>query len=235
MKRRVSENIRDFGYHVYLVSAGSTPRYFYTIGLNERIGFDLIFAGGLSFSASSVKEIIDLAFRALERASRVPKKLELPGYGCFELVRACDAWVHALALGAVDFYGADDVKVFQLIPPSRHLTLDVPRMDSRIEPQSQRGWRWLVEPWPYSLSIDSSVAINLDALFGSDVTYVSRWPGDEWEMFAGDPESVSEEDMRVVNFSFALALDSTLETVLCLEESQVALRTNRGSSWEIQS
>lgn len=232
--RRISENIREHGYHVYLISAGATPRYVYTIGLNEKIGFDLIFAGGLNFSASSVKEVVERAFRILERASGVPKTLEIPGYGCFDLARASDAWVQAIALGALDFYGSEKVEMVQLIPPRAKLTIDVPRMDSPVAPQSQRGWRWLAEPWPYSLSIDSSVAIDLEALFGRDIVYVSRWPDDEWEMFAGDPESVSEQCMRVVNFSFVLAIDPTIEAILCMEDSQVAVRTNSESKWEIQ-
>lgn len=234
MLRRIERNIDEYGYHVYCVSDGATPRCVYTIGLVERLGFDLVFAGGINFSASAVKEIVDSAFRCLEKESGVPSTLKIPGYGCFALVRATSAWVRALALGAVDFYGSTNVTMFQLVPPQEMMTVDVPRTDSSAAPESQRGWRWLAEPWPYSLCIDSSVATDLKALFGGEIVYVSRWPGNEWEMFAGDPEKVSEEDMRVVNFSFILAIDPTLEGVLCLEESQVAVRRDRESEWIIQ-
>ena len=45
--KKIKDNIGYFGYHTYLITGGSTPRFLYTIGLTEGVGGEVIFAGGI--------------------------------------------------------------------------------------------------------------------------------------------------------------------------------------------
>ena len=43
----IRENIARSGHHIYVVSGGQTPRFAYTIGVNESIGVELILSGAI--------------------------------------------------------------------------------------------------------------------------------------------------------------------------------------------
>ena len=58
-KKIISQNIEQFGHHITLVNGNSMPRFAYTIGLRESLGFELIFAGCIYYSQKGVHEIIN--------------------------------------------------------------------------------------------------------------------------------------------------------------------------------
>ena len=61
----IGNAINSHGYFVYTTSGGSSPRFLYTIGLHEKLGVELLFAGGAYFSAQLAKNIVDCAAKYL--------------------------------------------------------------------------------------------------------------------------------------------------------------------------
>jgi len=52
----IRENIVRSGYHVYLVFGGTTPRFAYTIGVSETLGFELVLAGAVFYMRDEVRK-----------------------------------------------------------------------------------------------------------------------------------------------------------------------------------
>ena len=76
----IRSNIRSHGYHIYVISGGPLPRFFYTIGLIESIGFELIMAGSYFYSANEAKKIFDQIVNEIKSHpirfnSKIQKKL----------------------------------------------------------------------------------------------------------------------------------------------------------------
>jgi len=63
---QIRENINRFGYHVYVVSGEQQPRYAYTIGLSPKLGYEVIFAGGILFMYKEIGTIINGSRREID-------------------------------------------------------------------------------------------------------------------------------------------------------------------------
>jgi len=42
----INKNVEKFGHHITVVGSGAEPRYAYTVGVTQKLGFELLFAGG---------------------------------------------------------------------------------------------------------------------------------------------------------------------------------------------
>ena len=72
--RRIQKNIDESGYHLYFVAGGPVPRFVYTIGLSEKIGFELVLAGSSYFDDEDASQI-DCKF--VEDALVSPEMIEM--------------------------------------------------------------------------------------------------------------------------------------------------------------
>ena len=229
----IRENIARFGYHLYVVSGDQQPRYAYTIGLSSKLGYELVFAGGILFMYQEVGEIVA---GIVERLSTNPA-MELISYtvdpfGKFSL-RTCDpTWTAQLMLGAIDFYRQQDVRGMQIVPDDEHTTIDVPDMAIPWSPQSCPTWQYLSMPWTLPVPPTSQAITDLDALRGLSVTEACRWEEDYWELFAGAGPEVSKEETRILGLGILLAADPSLRAVLDLKVGDGIWR-EYGSEWHI--
>jgi Domain of unknown function (DUF4262) len=235
----IKRNIEEYGFHIYIVSAGSSPRFAYTIGLRESLGAELVLAGGFFYEKSDqILEILHSIRKQL--ASGVKGKpgpvwqseFVVPELGKFALRKAHASWARSLLLGALDYYSIEDVDAYQVVPETRHRTIDVPIMSKEWSATDEPMWRWRDAEWPYPISPDAEVMTNLDALRGEPITEVVRFEERYWEMYAGasGPE-VSEDDARLIPLGCLLALDPSLEPVVDLAIGEGMWRDGSGDDW----
>lgn len=226
----IERNIRQFGYHVYIVAGGPLPRVVYTIGLSDRIGAELLLAGGVFYTADDARRIIERVQHQLHAGGR-PSKVDVDGLGAFTLQAVHGSWRDGLLLGAVDYYRGRTVEVLQITPDEKHVTSDVPNAAREWNPQVEPVWQWLKAAWPFAVPSTATATTNLEALQGRRVTEAVRWGEDEWEMFSGAGPDVPEDAVRVVPLGSLLAADSSLLPVLDLEVGRGLWRDERDGPW----
>jgi len=211
----IRRNIDGAGYHLYVVSGAATPRFAYTIGMSESLGFELIMAGAVFYD---LKQVVQIIKQITEQLKSQPdrKVFEFPAYGSFALKEVDPSWSTAMMLGAFDYYKKADVAARQIVPDETHRTVDVPDMNTRWNVQSDPAWRWMYEQWPYPVPEESTVTTNLAALRGDRITEVMRWEVDDWEIFAGAGPDVPKDELRVVPLGVLLAADPTLTPIVSL-------------------
>jgi len=228
----INSNILRYGYHITIVNSNTIPRYAYSIGLQEMLGFELIFAGGIMFLKDDVTLIFDRFVEAFKMNKGThDQQVEINGFGSFSLVNADSSWTSLMALGVFDYYKTNEVEFFQIIPDKEHYTLDIPDMKKIFEHSSQPVWKWLAMKWDYSVPKNSTVVTNIDALFGKKITEVTRWEDDEWETFAGAGQDIEKEEVRVVSLGTILGLDITLLPALELNIGKGLWRDESGQMW----
>ncbi|TMO31197.1 MULTISPECIES: hypothetical protein [Pseudoalteromonas] len=226
IKRIINAN----GFFVYTISGGSSPRFLYTIGLYEKVRFELLFAGGAYFSAEEAREVITVASECLE-ANPTASSFTMENIsGQFKLQKAELSWSKKLPLGALDYYGINEVDLIQVIPPEHFTTIDVPNCALSIDNCHNRVWKWFNFGYPNHLPKNCSAVTNLDALKGAAVTEVMRWEVDQWELFSGAGPDVKKEDVRVVPLSTLVLYDPTLDPVMKLKEGK-GLWRNEDMMW----
>ena len=93
-------------------------------------------------------------------------------------------------------------------------------------------WRWLEAKWPYAVPAGSVVVTNLRALKGEHVSEAARWEHDQWEMFSGSSDDVTDEQIRVVPLATLVGADSTLVPALALEVGKGIRRSTPRGMWK---
>lgn len=231
---QIQENIARYGHHIYVVSAGTEPRFAYTIGLSKRLGAELILAGAIFYMYDDVGQIIKDIAAKLDSQRPVEKAtFEVASYGTFSLGSVDASWATALMLGALDFYQRTEVPALQIIPDESHWTMDVPDLSKPWNPEAMPVWQWLHKPWTFSVPPTSTAVTNLAALRGERITEAVRWEENEWELFAGAGPDVPKEEMRIVPLGMLLAADNSLMPILNLPLEQGLWRdaTSEWHSW----
>lgn len=227
----IDSNINKYGYHVTIVNSAVEPRYAYSIGLTTQFDFELSFAGGIYFKKDELFEIFDGIVRELKNDKNLNnQKISVGSLGTFSFSSVDPSWVKLTMLGAFDYYGTNNITVYQIVPDSDHYTLEIPNMSTEWT-ASEPIWQWLVKQWDYSIPENSTVITNLDALSGEVVTEVMRWEINEWEMFAGAGPDVDKEDTRVVSLGTMLGIDKTLLPAINLESGKGLWRDSADSDW----
>ena len=217
---KIGDAIKSHGHFVYTITGGGSPRYLYTIGLYEKIGMELLFAGGAYFSAAVAKDIVDFAAKYLKINSAVSSFRMEDINGDFELKKAEASWSEHLPLGAIDYYKTDKINLMQIVPPRHLMTIDVPDCELTMSDTDNRVWSWFDCGYPNHLPKKCSAVTNLAALRGGAVTEAMRWEIDEWELFSGAGPDVKKGDVRVVPLSTLVLYDSTLHPVMNLKEGK---------------
>jgi Domain of unknown function (DUF4262) len=215
---KIHENITRFGYHLYVVSGNQQPRYAYTIGLSPKLGYELVFAGGIIFMYKEIGAIIagiidQLTAHPITESNRCT----VEPFGSFSFRRCDSSWTALLMLGAIDFYQQPDVPSMQIVPDDEHTTLDVPDMAIPWSAQSFPVWQFMSTTWTLPVPHTSHAVTDLDALRGLPVTEACRWEDDYWELFAGAGPDVPDDKKRVVGLGILLAADPSLKAILDLK------------------
>lgn len=230
LRSRIATDIADFGHHVTVVAQSCIPRFAYTIGLSDKIGSELVFAGGIVFDAEELVKIINLtAATLIKHPTR--RIVNIDEIGSIFL-KACDtSWSKELLLGAYTFRPAGNFSVYQILPDDEHLTVDVPDMSVAWDAEREPAWRWLKLPWDLPVPASSRAVTNLDALQGHRVTEASRWDKDEWELFSGSGPDTPRDQVRIVPIGTVLAADETLLPVLDLKVGKSLWRAGDEADW----
>lgn len=238
----IETNIKEHGFHVYLIGQSDTPRFVYTIGLRDSIGAELALPGAIVYRGIECAQIVHSIRERLEARIKgddgesldgaAARSYAVKGLGIFTLRRAHDSWARHLLLGAFDYYRPNDVVAYQIVPDASHHTIDVPDMSKEWNAAAEPVWRYLDEPWPYPFSTDINATTNLAALRGEPVTEVTRWD-DGWEIFAGPGPNVTENEMRVVPITCLVGADPTLVPVLDLAVGAGLWRDDGNAAWNV--
>lgn len=224
----IRKNIEKYGYHFTLVNGGQNPNYSYSIGLSEKLGFELIIAGGFK-SIKENESMFELVYQKLQCGSTVHSQFSLSNNDIFYLGTVDSSWCEKLMLGVFDYYKVDRITAYQIIPINK--TLDIPLMsDSGI--LNGPIWKWLHVDWNIDAPENSYVITDLDALEGKTITEVAKWEDHVWEMFSGPRPDVEEEDIRIVPLGTFLGIDDTLKPILNLVVGQGLWRDNKDSDWQ---
>ena len=127
MKEKIQSNIETSGRHVTCVGGGESPRYFYTVGLSAKVGFELVLAGLAHIPEKAGIALLNTLSRGLESGKSVKKlNLEFRKFGSFTLAQADASWTTSMIFEALDYYDRDDIKVMQVLPEPDRATNDIP-------------------------------------------------------------------------------------------------------------
>jgi hypothetical protein len=213
----INTHISNYGYHLTTVMGNSPlPRFSYTIGLTNILGYELVFAGGIIYLKDDLMNIVDFIIKTLKSDVTV-SSFKIENSGSFTLRSVDTSWSELTLLGVYDFYNTNKIKAFQIIPDKKHHTLDIPDMSKKFVLHSEPIWRYLADDWNYQVPKNSMVTTNLKVLLGEKITEVMRWEEDEWEMFVGNPSDESEKNMRIVSLGTMIGIDPSLLRSLDLD------------------
>jgi len=226
----IRKNIERSGHHVYLITAGPSPRFLYTIGLTDVAGVELLLAGAGRYDAQAAYEIVEAGAAALRNRARDGASFTAGARGTFTLRATHASWVDALLLGATDFYRGSPVHALQIVPDAAHHTIDIPDATLPIGPVTSPPWRWHLEEWPYAVPKDSMAITNVAALQGHLVTEANRWEADHWEWYAGDERK--KDEMFVVPLATLISHDPSLVEAMTIPVLTGVGRDAFGDDWE---
>lgn len=227
----IKSNIKECGYHIYgVVDSGSLPRFFYSIGLSEKIGTELMLAGALLYTDEEVKVIIDEIIEALKKDTNIDNITT--SLGLFSLKTVDSTWSEKLMLGVFDYYNVSIVDALQIVPNDNYLTIDVPNLNKEYNPTLEPIWKWLTEDWNYSIPDTSICVTDLDALYGKPIIQTIRWEEDYWEVFSKLPSEIVQEDTRFVSLGMLLAINTSNELFAKLAVNEAVSRVDSTHEWE---
>lgn len=229
-KEIIKRNIEKYGHHITIVSGDIQPRYAYTIGLKEKLGLELVFAGGIYYMKDEVLEIINNITEKLKTPDRT-NAFQINRFGSFLLSKVHKSWSDLMALEVFDYYKQNSIDFFQIIPDPDHFTADIPNMNIEWKESSEPVWKWLKKNWDYPVSKAPTVTTNIDSLRGAKITEVMRWEEDVWEAFAGSREDVNDEDMRVVSLATIIGIDPSALPILELKIGKGLWRDSEELEW----
>lgn len=225
----IRTNIDEIGYHFTLVNGGQHPDFSYAIGLTEKLGFELIIAGGGFISMEENGLIFNCIVNQLKSGHPVDSEFFLPNNDTCYLTKVDSSWSKKLMLGVYDYYNVDEITAYQIIPKDR--TMDIPLMSEPMIPNDPI-WKWLDINWDIDAPKNSYVITDIDSLRGKTIVELTRWEEHVWEMFSGPGPDVSENDIRTVPLGTIVGIDSTLEVITNLTVGQGLWRDDKYSSWQ---
>jgi len=208
------------------------PRFSYSIGLKDTLGFELIFAGCVFYNHKDISLIIEkIVAESRQRRVKINSEILIDSLGMFKLVEAKSSWCQKMMLGVYDYFDIKDFKGLQILPDDEHYTSDIPEMGKEYQESKQPVWKWLTKKWTYQVPKESTVTTNLGALKGENITEVMRWEDDSWEMFSLPGPDVPDEDVRVVSLGTILGIDESLLPSVHLKINEGMWRNDKNSKW----
>lgn len=225
----IKSNIDKSGFHFTLVNGGQHPDFSYSIGLTEKLGFELIIAGGGFVPIKEIESIFEYLYLQLKAGQEVGAMFSLSEHNGFYLSKVDSSWCKKLMLGVYDYYSLNEITAYQITPVDR--ILDIPLMSETFVPNDPI-WKWLDMDWNVTAPVNSYVITDFDALKGKTITELTRWEDGVWEMFSGPGPDVKEEDIRIVPLGTILGIDSTLEVIVNLGVGEGLWRNDKKSMWQ---
>lgn len=230
----IKKNIKDFGFHLYSIDGGPSPRYMYSIGGIGKLKHELVAAGCHYYSSRQLKHVFKYLFNNHEDTVYDRGVIyDIPEYGPFTLQKVHSSWVKILIFGALDYFELEDIDTMQIVPVGDNKTLDTPDMTIPWSEDHLNGWQWLEAPWRFSVPEDSVVVTNVSALKGQTITEVVRWEEGQWEMFAGHGPDLPKEELRHVSLGTMLGIDSSLIPSIDLKIEEGIWRPDLDSDWSL--
>ena len=232
----IRANIATHGQHLTLVQGGEVPRFAYTIGLLQPVGFELVLAGANVLDAAEVAQVLNGLATVCKSGTAdlgQPVVLDsLESLGAFRLQKVDPSWVDVMLLGAIEHHGRADVRAMQVLPDADHWSLDTPDLTQLWNANAQPVWAGLRQPWTYPFAPDAIATTNLAALRGARISEAARWEQDQWELFAGPGPDVLPEHARMVPLATLLAIDPTLQPVVQLDVGCALWRDDQAGDWQ---
>lgn len=199
---QIRTNIAAFGYHTYIVLPGVCPRYSYTIGFTDTVGFELICGGMALFDSEDLRHIFFTVSKELVRKRSARQILDRTR-GRFALRKVDNSWIEAAALGAVDFYKTRDLEFYQIFFEDLR-TIDDPDMSYEIDHLVNGSWKYLIHEWPYQIHKESQALLDVDAVKGNKVRVISRYEDDYWEMSSNSDGEIDIATAKILPMSVLL-------------------------------
>ena len=228
----IKANIKEFGFHITIVNSYTEPRYAYSIGLNEKFGFELIFAGGIIFYEKDIYEIFNSIATELNLDSKITHAtIKTKNFGKFSFSAVDNSWSNLLVLGVYDFYNVKEIKVFQIKPEAKYYTLDIPDMEVSFDDSNNQVWKWLNNKWDLPVPETSTSLTNIQALKGEYILEVFRCDEDEWEMFSENGTNIDRGNLRIVSVGALIGIDPSLTRSLTLEIGKGIWRKSIEDDW----
>lgn len=207
----IEQNIADHGQHLYSVVGDLTPSFIYSIGLSLLTEFELVMAGYSYYSMEEAACIVNaVADQIRGTYPRERQKYVVKQLGEFTLGFVDQSWSSQLLLGANDYLKKSPVKAVQIIPEPKHRTIDTPLMSIPFSKKNAPAWQWEKKAWKFPVPEASLVFTHLEVLQGHEVTEVTRWEPDQWEMFSRNPDDVDKSTCRCIPLAVMLGFDPTL-------------------------
>lgn len=217
------------GFLLYWVFGGPTPQWYYTVGLNTAgAAPELVLCGTTVLLRDDLQAALsDLAdrVRSSDAHLRSGGAVEAGALGTVKLVPVHPSWAAHLLLAAID------CEALQVVPTVTFR--DTPNLSNPYDADREPAWRWLTEPWPFSLAPETLAIADMSALHGEPITVVNHHRGEEapWE-FLADDGAPNGDALRLVPVGTLVAIDPTLEDVLELEPGTWAERKTASGAWE---
>lgn len=209
-------DINAFSHSITTVTQGFCPRFSYTVGAFEHLGYEIVFAGGCLLLSDEIPAVFSSVMEDNE-----DKRLSLwARFGKIKLRDAHPSWAPVMALNAIRQYPGRTIKLKQAYF-SDIRTIDDPDMTKPYNDPINGSWKYLKEAWPYCLAESASALLDLDALKGKDLKVASRYEDDYWEILSNNS---FDENSRIIpisvileywpSFHFIINMDN--ETQICL-------------------
>lgn len=234
MLEQIRKNIETCGFHIYQIPPGPCPRYLYTIGLSEKIGFELILAGTSYLEDDNAGELVQLIGDELLKTKSkrsFSKKLGRQSIE-FRITKVHPTWSEKLILGAADYYQSPTIKAMHLTIEEKFQTLDCADLTKPFGKTAMSAWKWLACKWPFKIPEESMALTNLNALFGKRLTQIACWENDTWAVFSGFTENQPYSRIREVALGTFLGIDSSLEFIPRMKLNDSFWRARGKTEWE---
>lgn len=231
--KTIKSNIEKKSFHITVVQSSENPRFAYTIGCLEKLGFELIFAGGENYLYEEILSIFNNLVPSLNKEFNFQQfEANLSNLGTFTLSPVNNTWCKKMMLGVYDYYNIENFIAYQVLPNKKHFTLDIPNMSIVWSPEDI-VWKWLDDniSWDLGIPKDSKVITELNVLFGDKVKEVMRWEENEWEAFTQNGENIDKNDIRILPITTLLGIDNTLTSILNLDIGKGYWRSDENSEW----
>ncbi len=229
----IGDNIERRGFHITLVSSDTEPRFAYTIGLTEKIGFELVLAGGFLYMANEVGRILNFIGDYLLTENSEDRVISVEGYGEFFLSEVHESWNKHMLLGVYDYFDLSEVKSFQIVP-LKNKTVEIPDMSIPYSRELFPIWKYLDDDvdWDFPMPKDSTATVDMDFFYGEKIIRIIHWEVEDWEMFTRGAKEILDSEIRVIPFNVALAIDPTLFPALKLEVEEGLIRNLVDMDWQ---
>ena len=209
--------------------SSTVPTYSYTLGLLPQYGFEVLLPGQMTLLQPQRSAILNAFYNEMAQHGFI-NAFDCDGIE-YQLKRVHPTWSSLLMIGVQDYFGIQDFESFCIVPLETGATIDLPNVTITYRNTHAGCWRWLTDPWTYTIPRESTVTTNISALHGESILELVRVDTDEWEAFSVPSPNLDVGDVRVIPIGVLLASDKTLMSATELMVDTGLYRDDGGSPW----